>query len=108
MGAPVPGAPAVALCQARRGKVAAVALCRARGGHLVAGGWSTSDSARTRNSFFLVGESGRWFCDPSEVSSPEPSSSGVSPRPESRDVERAPPVSRSSWWGSVEDRSLPE
>ena len=122
MGAPVPGALGVALCRARRGQVAAVVPCRARGGSWwrshgageswrrdapeSGGGWSVFISARTGESTLLIGRSGWRYGAPSSVSSPEPASGG-SPRLESRDLERALPVSWASKVGSVEGLSLP-
>ena len=122
MDATVPGTLGVALCRARIAQMAAMALCRTRGGQLVAfpqgwrklaprrsrvrGGWSTSYAARTGEPILLAGGSGWWSGGPSSVSSPE-RSSGSSPRLESRDLERAVPVSWVSRLGRVEDLNLP-
>ena len=70
------------------------------------GGWSVFFSARTGESNLLVSGSGWSYGAPSSVSSPE-SASGGSPRLESRDLERALPVSWASRLGCVEDLSLP-
>ena len=70
------------------------------------GGWSVFFSARAGESPFLVGGNGWRYGAPSSVSSLEPASGG-SPRLESRDLERALPVSWASRLGCVEDLSLP-
>ena len=70
------------------------------------GDWSVFFSARTGESTLLVGGSGWRYGAPSSVSSPEPASGG-SPGLESRDLERALPVSWPSRLGCVEDLSLP-
>ena len=70
------------------------------------GGWSVFFSARTGESSLLVGGNGWRYGAPSSVSSPELASGG-SPRLESRDLERALPVSWASRLGCVEDLSLP-
>ena len=70
------------------------------------GGWSVFFSVRTGESTLLVGGSGWRYGAPSSVSSPEPASGG-SPRLESRDLERALPVSWASRLGCAEDPSLP-
>ena len=69
------------------------------------GGWSVF-SAQTGESTLSVGGSGWMYGAPSSVSSPEPASGGF-PRLESRDLERALPVSWVSRLGHVEDLSLP-
>ena len=63
-------------------------------------------SARTDESILMVGGNGWRHGAPSSVSSPEPASGG-SPRLESRDLERALPVSWASRLAFVEDLSLP-
>ena len=63
-------------------------------------------SARTGESTLWVDGSGWWYGGQSPVSSPE-LASGDSPRLESRDLERALPVSWASRLGRVEDLSLP-
>ena len=70
------------------------------------GGRSVLLSARTGESTLWVGGPGWWYGGSSSVSSPEPAS-GDSPRLESRDLERALPVSWASRLGCVEGFSLP-
>ena len=116
MGAPVSGALGVALCRAWRAQVAAVVPCGARRG---AAGGGPPGLARagveTPPSPVEVGPSSSlreprvdplgWWVRVM-VWSLEPASGG-SPRLESRDLERARPVSWASRSGRVEDLSLP-
>ena len=122
MGALVAGALGVALWRARRAQVASVVPCRERRGAAggapgaggswrrdapeFGGGWPVFFYARTGESTLLVGGSGWRYSAPSSVSSPEPVFGG-SPCLESRDLERAFPVSWASRLGHVKDLNLP-